>query len=187
MCSFQRTTHTSPRSSQIIVQEMRELLKKGKKGALVCRECGVLLCTLSLSLSPFLSGSIQGPYIFLGHGIGSLEALLYSSEFPNEIAGLLLVDPISNETLGTEAGLAATRQQLQDVRSKAEILSYSAALGLHRYAIHPDEASVLSLPSKLRMWAKSDRNRFVCVRVCECLYIYIYINMQVHICAKVCG
>ncbi len=38
------------------------------------------------------NAGIKGPYILMGHSLGALVARLYESQFPEEVAGLVLVD-----------------------------------------------------------------------------------------------
>lgn len=56
---------SNPRTSREMVKELKELLTK-------------------LDIAP--------PYIFVGHSFGGVNARLYASEYPSEIAGLLLID-----------------------------------------------------------------------------------------------
>jgi pimeloyl-ACP methyl ester carboxylesterase len=39
------------------------------------------------------NGSIDGPYVLVGHSYGANVARLYASEHPDEVAGMMLVDP----------------------------------------------------------------------------------------------
>jgi len=38
------------------------------------------------------AGSIPGPYVLVGHSLGGLEARLYRQRWPDEVAGMVLVD-----------------------------------------------------------------------------------------------
>jgi pimeloyl-ACP methyl ester carboxylesterase len=38
------------------------------------------------------NGLEPGPYILIGHSVGGLHALLYASQFPSDVAGLVLVN-----------------------------------------------------------------------------------------------
>ena len=54
-----------PRTSENIVQELHRLLK---------------------------NGNVPGPYILVGHSFGGLSVLLFASAYPDEVAGVVLVD-----------------------------------------------------------------------------------------------
>lgn len=41
---------------------------------------------------------IQSPYVLVGHSIGGLIARVYADQYPNEIAGMVLVDPTHEDT-----------------------------------------------------------------------------------------
>ncbi len=56
----------TPRTSQQLVAEQRLLLERA---------------------------GIQPPYILLGHSFGAINALVYAKSYPQEVAGLVLVDP----------------------------------------------------------------------------------------------
>jgi pimeloyl-ACP methyl ester carboxylesterase len=38
------------------------------------------------------AASIPGPYVLVGHSLGGIEARLYAQRWPNEVAGMILVD-----------------------------------------------------------------------------------------------
>ena len=64
-----------PRTSQQIVEELHDLL--GNAG-------------------------VQGPYVLVGHSFGGTNVQLYASQYPNEVAGMVLVDS------ATEDGMLVT-------------------------------------------------------------------------------
>jgi pimeloyl-ACP methyl ester carboxylesterase len=49
------------------------------------------------------TGGIAGPYVMVGHSIGSLESLLFTDRHPDKVVGMVLVDP----TLPGGANIAA--------------------------------------------------------------------------------
>lgn len=57
----------NPRTSQMMVDELHALLKKA---------------------------NIPGPYILVGHSFGGMNILLYASQYPDEVAGLIFVDSV---------------------------------------------------------------------------------------------
>lgn len=41
---------------------------------------------------------VEGPYVFVGHSVGGLVARVFAHEYPDEVAGLVLVDPTHEDT-----------------------------------------------------------------------------------------
>jgi pimeloyl-ACP methyl ester carboxylesterase len=45
-------------------------------------------------LKALLEGaSVRGPYVLVGHSLGALNVQVFASEFPEEVAGMVLLDP----------------------------------------------------------------------------------------------
>jgi pimeloyl-ACP methyl ester carboxylesterase len=56
------------------------------------------------------AASVPGPYVLGGHSFGGLVVRLYASTYPDEVAGLVLVDGANEETYPAwEALLGRTR------------------------------------------------------------------------------
>jgi pimeloyl-ACP methyl ester carboxylesterase len=45
------------------------------------------------------TAQIKGPYVLVGHSLGGLIARVYTSQYPDEVAGLLLVDTTHEDTV----------------------------------------------------------------------------------------
>jgi pimeloyl-ACP methyl ester carboxylesterase len=45
------------------------------------------------------NAKIPGPYIFVGHSLGGIEARLFASKYPDEVAGVVLVDAAHEDQL----------------------------------------------------------------------------------------
>jgi len=76
VCSYDRAglgwseTSPYPRTSEFMVQELHTLLK---------------------------NTGIEGPYILVGHSFGGINMRLFARQYPNEVAGLVLVDSAHEE------------------------------------------------------------------------------------------
>jgi len=99
-------------------------------------------------------GGIAGPYILVGHSIAGLYALLYADRYPNDVAGMVLVDPsYPNQTRELDAA-SPTMARTDKGAGDAYAFCYRAALhgtlsdahGSRRYAMcgfPPDAAAQL--------------------------------------------
>jgi pimeloyl-ACP methyl ester carboxylesterase len=92
-------------------------------------------------------GHVPGPYVLAGHSFGGLYVLAFTARYPDEVAGLVLVD-------STEPGSAPTPATSPDNEGSYDImwrasalLSSSARLGLGRLA---GQLSYGSLPPRAR-------------------------------------
>jgi pimeloyl-ACP methyl ester carboxylesterase len=64
------------------------------------------------------AAQVQGPYVIVGHSYGGLIARLYASTYPDAVAGLVLVDALSE---GLYDGLtAAQREVLETINLEPE-------------------------------------------------------------------
>jgi pimeloyl-ACP methyl ester carboxylesterase len=48
-------------------------------------------------------GNVPGPYVLAGHSFGGLYVLAYAARYPDEVAGMVLVDSTAPKPAGTEA------------------------------------------------------------------------------------
>jgi pimeloyl-ACP methyl ester carboxylesterase len=55
---------------------------------------------------------ISGPYVLVGHSMGGLLVRLFAATYPNEVAGLVLIDPAHPDQL-TRLSPAAAEEQLR--------------------------------------------------------------------------
>jgi pimeloyl-ACP methyl ester carboxylesterase len=76
-------------------------------------------------------GNVPGPYVLTGHSFGGLYALIFAARYPDEVAGLVLVDSTAPASGPESAHL--TRSDSGDTMNRASALASSAAhLGLGR-------------------------------------------------------
>lgn len=75
------------------------------------------------------NGGERPPYVLVGHSAGGFTARLFAQTYPEEVAGLVLVDPSDEEETNVE-----TRQKMISAL-RAEIIP--AAIGLYRLLVRP--------------------------------------------------
>lgn len=76
------------------------------------------------------NAGIQGPYVLVGHSFGGLNMLHYASQYPDEVAGLVLLDALSKDI---ESENPCALQQFSSWNGlKYRILSTLTHLGLFR-------------------------------------------------------
>jgi pimeloyl-ACP methyl ester carboxylesterase len=88
-------------------------------------------------------GGVPGPYVLAGHSFGGLYVLTFAARYPDEVAGLVLVDstaPASAATPGTpSAGHGGSDDGMRRVSA---LMSSSARLGLARLYAKVDSGSL---------------------------------------------
>ncbi len=71
---------------------------------------------------------INPPYILLGHSAGAIHALVFAKTYPQEIAGLVLVDPSHPEMMERIPGVPSA----QTVKRSMSAIAFLGRLGLLR-------------------------------------------------------
>lgn len=72
--------------------------------------------------------NIRPPYVLVGHSIASLYALLYADRYPQQVAGMVLVDPsFPNQTQELHA-VSPTMKRMEAGAGGADTFCYQAAL-----------------------------------------------------------
>jgi len=67
------------------------------------------------------TGKIPGPYVLVGHSLGSYESLLFADRHPDQAVGMVLVDPSIPDQIALMQRIMP--QQLPDARQQEEMLS----------------------------------------------------------------
>ncbi|WP_433728215.1 alpha/beta hydrolase [Actinoplanes sp. CA-051413] len=76
-------------------------------------------------------GNVPGPYVLVGHSFGGLYVLTYAARYPDEVAGMVLVDTTAPRDTTAASGSADPNRYYPMGRA-ATLLSTSARLGLTR-------------------------------------------------------
>ena len=77
-------------------------------------------------------GQVAGPYVLAGHSFGGLYVLTFAARFPDEVAGMVLVDPTAPASVATQAKTPDNQRSYDIVRRVSALLSASARLGSGR-------------------------------------------------------
>jgi pimeloyl-ACP methyl ester carboxylesterase len=95
---------------------------------------------ISSELHALLKGAdTEGPYVLVGHSYGGLYARMYAARYPNQVAGVVLVDSSHPEQFTrSEEG----RAMYEQARRMGAFVPWLARLGVIRltnfYPAHPD-------------------------------------------------
>lgn len=127
VCSFDRAGtgwseySSRPRTSEVIVDELHEALKQA---------------------------NIPSPYILVGHSFGGANMQLYAKKYPEEVAGIILVDSAHEDQLQK---LPQTIQQQALIQQK-KLLTALSYLGLMRllYCFPQTKKPIEVLPEQIR-------------------------------------
>jgi pimeloyl-ACP methyl ester carboxylesterase len=87
---------------------------------------------------------VQGPYVLVGHSIGGGYVRAFAAAHPDEVAGLVLLDPVHERQL--EQLPAGSLAELQQARSQLAVAPALARLGVFRL-LDPQERIVAALPT----------------------------------------
>jgi pimeloyl-ACP methyl ester carboxylesterase len=126
VCSYDRAglgwsdSGPQPRTSRQLVAELHTLLAKA---------------------------NVPGPYLFVAHSFGGLNALLYTSTYPQEVAGLVLVECQSGDIFDR---MPTFRRFIEDQVSALAVQRLLAPFGLVRLYVERggfDAALALYLPA----------------------------------------
>ena len=90
--------------------------------------------------------AITGPYVLVGHSIGGMYARVYAGQYPDEVAGLVLVDSSHPDQLTRSPATKAEQESYQRMLQFAPLL---ARLGIVRL-MDMGQATATGLPAQQR-------------------------------------
>jgi pimeloyl-ACP methyl ester carboxylesterase len=134
ICSYDRAgsgwsdTGPAPRTSQQIATELHTLLA---------------------------NAGVPGPYVLVGHSAGGMHIQVYASQYPDEVAGLVLVDPTPAQLI--ESFTAEERQALLPKAGQFRLLSMLQFFGLLRFIPLPGDEALTPLPAATQALIRAHR------------------------------
>ena len=90
------------------------------------------------------SAEVNPPYVLVGHSFGGLVVQLYASRFPNEVAGMVLVD-------SSHSDLSLRAENLEAMSALSLAMRLLAPTGLHRFLLPIPAGRPESRPSSVRI------------------------------------
>ena len=124
ICTYDRAgygwsdPHSVPRTAQQIVLELHTLLNKA---------------------------NIEGPYILVGHSLGGAHVRMFTNLYPEEVAGIILVDAMHEDVQTRDPQLYQDQQQLT---AQWSVMKFMARFGILR--IMGKSAGEQSLPAYIK-------------------------------------
>lgn len=102
-----------------------------------------------------VNAEVPGPYVLVGHSAGGLHIQVYAGQYPDEVAGLVLVDPtpaqlILEFTPEARAVLLPTARQFR-------LLSMLQWVGLLRFMPLPGDEALTPLPATTQALIRAHR------------------------------
>lgn len=77
-------------------------------------------------------GHVPGPYVLAGHSFGGLYVLAYAARYPEEVAGIVLVDSTAPKPAAESGAAAPDRNSAELITRVTAVISIAARLGLGR-------------------------------------------------------
>jgi pimeloyl-ACP methyl ester carboxylesterase len=90
------------------------------------------------------TAGLQGPYVLVGHSLGAVYVRLFAAAHPDEVAGLVLIDPVHEDQL--ERLPPESLAQLDRAQRQLALAPTLARLGVFRL-FDPQQAITAALPA----------------------------------------
>ncbi len=109
---------------------------------------------------------VKGPYVLVGHSIGGLIARVYAEQYPDEVAGVVLVDPTHEDTTLMYQG------KIVRVREGAKGVSIPPVQTMRSSPPKPPAAEILSVNNcrmiRMRLAPRAERTAIsLCLAVAQ--------------------
>jgi pimeloyl-ACP methyl ester carboxylesterase len=101
-------------------------------------------------------GHVPGPYVMAGHSFGGLYVLTFAARYPDEVAGMVLVDSTEPGSATTVATSPGNEGSYDIMWRTSALLSSSARLGLGRLAGGASTASASHVQSTIEEYMRAN-------------------------------
>lgn len=102
-----------------------------------------------------INAGVPGPYVLVGHSAGGMHAQVYASQYPAEVAGLVLVDPTPAQAI-LRFSPAQRRTVLPDLR-QFQLLKAMQFFGLLRFLPLPGAEALAAVPAATQAQIRAHR------------------------------
>jgi len=102
-----------------------------------------------------ISADVPGPYVLVGHSAGGMHIQVYASQYPDEVAGLVLVDPTPAQLIMRFS--PEERQALLPSAGQFRLLSALQFFGLLRFIPLPGDEALTPLPTATQALIRAHR------------------------------
>jgi len=90
------------------------------------------------------------PYILVGHSMGGLLARIYTKKFPNDVAGLVLIESSEEQMNGSQRSERESAENAKQIGSGAMVLSLGIQIPQVRFPNGPADQEIIQRASVFR-------------------------------------
>ena len=102
-----------------------------------------------------INGRVPGPYVLVGHSAGGMHVQVYASQYPDEVAGVVLVDPTPAQLIMRFT--PEERQARLPNIGQFRLLSALQFFGLLRFIPLPGDEALTPLPTETQALIRAHR------------------------------